>query len=508
MTHPGLPLPWVLGVWGFMLAVIICAWLRPLQDSSEVTRFNLVQVPLLKPIIEKLTSQPGFLLTLRVVMVVLFSLIVVSGLFGSPLPERNAATVLTWNLWWTGLIISVFFLGSAWCAVCPWDTLSTWLVRRRLWKRAEPNNSLNLRIPKSIRNVWPALILFIGLTWLELGVGITMDPYTTALVALFMVVLAVTTLSVFERRGFCRYLCPVGRTVGFYSQLAPVELRPISTSICADCTTRECYYGDPQTEPCPTQLLMGTLKQNTYCTSCGNCARSCPHENIAWRLRSPSIEAIQDARPHWDESCFMLILLGLTLFHGLTMLSIWQEWTISLAQLLGDSGQLLLTFTIGMGVSLLIPIGGYGLCVGITYCFSDRSLPFKRMFSTLAFVSLPLAFAYHLAHNLTHLVREGDDLMAVMLNPLGLNTVPLSMAEKHMRHMDIMISQGMLFTLQALLLVFGFWIAIKVILHRGRSVMSKSGECKNWQLGPMFLFAISITAFDLWLLMQPMTMRM
>jgi polyferredoxin len=104
-----------------------------------------------------LTSSPWPLLALKLVTVILFLLIIVAGLYGTPIPERNIATAVTWNLWWAGLIVAIFFLGSAWCGVCPWDTLATWLVRRRLWRRAHPNNSLNLRVPKAVRNVWPAL---------------------------------------------------------------------------------------------------------------------------------------------------------------------------------------------------------------------------------------------------------------------------------------------------------------------------------------------------------------
>jgi len=60
-------------------------------------------------------------------------------------------------------------------------------VRRKLWRRAEPNNSLNLKVPRLLASVWPALFMFIALTWLELGVGITTNPYATAGVSLLMV---------------------------------------------------------------------------------------------------------------------------------------------------------------------------------------------------------------------------------------------------------------------------------------------------------------------------------
>jgi len=79
------------------------------------------------------------------------------------------------------------------------------------------------------------------------------------------------------------------------------------------------------------------LKQNSYCTSCGNCVQNCPEDNIAWRLRNPVIEAQEAARPRWDEAWFMLGLLALTAFHGLTMLPFWEKWILSFARIIGDS---------------------------------------------------------------------------------------------------------------------------------------------------------------------------
>ena len=508
MTHPGLPQIWAFAVWLFMIAISMWALLTPTSIRFTLHRYNVVRIPIIGLVIHSLIKQTWLLTTLKMFLVALFILIIVAGLFGTPIAERNLATVLTWNIWWTGLIISVFFLGSAWCAICPWDALSTWLLKRRLGTGATSNNRANLRVPKQLRNVWPALILLVGLTWLELGVGITVDPYATALLALFMVVLAIVTLAVFERRAFCRYLCPVGRTIGFYSQLAPTELRPIDPNVCSNCTSLACYHGDEHTEPCPTHLVMGSLRQNTYCISCGNCTQSCPHHNIAWRLRSPSAEAIQDARPHWDEAWFMLALLALTIFHGLTMLPFWQDLISALARVIGDSNQLLWSFSIVMMVSIAVPIVFYTVSIVVTHFSTSQTLSFKRMFSTLAFVSLPLAFAYHLAHNLTHLLREGDGLFAVFAKPLGVGTLPLSMAEKHARHLDLLIPEDVMFAMQAMLLAFGFWVAVKVIIHRGSKLLSTNNTTTIWQLAPVFLFAMLITGFNLWLLMQPMTMRM
>ncbi|VAW74988.1 Nitrogen assimilation regulatory protein [hydrothermal vent metagenome] len=507
MTHPGLPAIWGMIVIGSMVIMTLWAVIAPLPGSAGATAYSLTRVPLLRSLVQHLVSSPKILPSLKIIFVALFLLVIYAGLFGNPIPERNIATVLTWNIWWAGLIFSVFFLGTAWCAVCPWDTLAQWLVRRRLWKRAEPNNSLNLRVPRALRTIWPALLMFIALTWLELGLGITTDPYATAIVSLLMVVLATSSLAIFERKAFCRYFCPVGRTVGFYSQLAPVELRPINTQTCADCKSLDCYYGDKHTEPCPTWLVMGRLKQNSYCTSCGNCVRSCTHNNIAWRLRAPSIEAVQDARPRHDEAWFMIGLLALTGFHGLSMMSFWEAWMSDLARMLNDSGQLLVSFTVGMFGSMAAVVLVYALFVLFTRQLVGGT-SFRRLFMTLAFVALPLAFAYHMAHNLNHLVREGVGVGAVFENPLGTGMAPLSTLEKHARHLDMLISQETLFAIQAGLMVFGFWIAVQIVRHRGHALLTAAGHVGRWRLAPMLGFVMLMTGFHLWLLSQPMTMRM
>lgn len=508
MTHPGLPDYWGLIIVAFITLGALWALLNPSPARVRTSVLNLANLPIIGTGIRNLVASRWVLLSLKFLMVGFFLLIIYAGLFGTPIPERNIATILTWNLWWSGLVFSIIFLGSAWCAVCPWDTIAQWLVRRRLWKRSEPNNSLNLKVPRWLANVWPALLMFIALTWLELGVGITINPYATAAVSLLMVVLATASLALFQRKAFCRYFCPVGRTIGFYSQLAPIELRPIETDICASCKTLDCYNGNEEIEPCPTWLVMGRLKQNSYCTSCGNCTQSCPHENIAWRFRQPSVEALHSARPHWDESWFMIGLLALTGFHGLTMMPFWEGWISQLALLIGDSGRLLWSFTIGLIVCLAVVSIIYSAMVEVTRKITGTELGFKRLFSTFAFIALPLAFAYHMAHNLNHLIRESVGIGAVFSNPLGIDTEPLSIMEKHERHMSMWMSQDILFAIQAGLMIFGFWIALQVIRHRGLNVVTNDSRFAGFKLLPLLCFVIGITGFHLWILMQPMIMRM
>lgn len=507
MMHPGLPVAWVEAV--LLALLLLAAWVlsKPGYTSHQQRTMSLVQLPGLGRLVQGVVSQPWLQLVLRLVLVGFFITIIVAGLFGTPVPERNAATVLTWTVWWTGLIIAVYFTGSAWCAICPWDALATWLVRRRWWQRGDVNSSMNIRVPRMLRSIWPALWMFIGLTWLELGVGITTNPYATALLAMLMLVLTTASLVIFERKAFCRYFCAIGRTIGMYAELAPVAVRPVDYDTCAKCKTLECFHGTDEIEPCPTHLVMGRIKQNTYCTSCGACSQSCPYQNVAWRLRSTGAEAIRDVRPHWDEAWFMLGLLSLTSFHGITMMPFWEQWVRSLAVIINDSGQLLASFSIGMFASMLVPVILYTGLIQIVYQFGRTGIEFKRLFSSLAIPMLPLAFTYHIAHNLNHLLRESRDLSDVVMNPLGQDTLPLSMAETHFRHLNPLLPENVIFTLQAGLMLVGFWLAVRIMRSR-ISRLSVNSSTRRLISVPVLLFLTVITVFNLWLLMQPMIMRM
>jgi hypothetical protein len=507
MTHPGLPLGWALSTCaGLVLIAVLAVAATPPRDRPA--RFiNLATLPGLGAVVRFLTGASWPLTMLKTLFAAAFLAVIVSGLFGAAIAERNLATVLTWNLWWTLVIISVFFLGSAWCAVCPWDTVASWLVKRRpWWRRAKTGR--NLQVPRPLRRIWPALFLFLGLTWLELGWGVARSPIMTALLALFMVVLAASCLAVFERKAFCRYACPVGRTIGCYSQLAPVELRPVDTDVCARCTTLDCYHGTDQVEPCPTYLTMGRFAQNTYCTSCGACVLSCPHANVAWRLRSVAAEARAGARPHWDEAWFILTLLAITSFHGLTMRPYWGDWMQTLGRAIGDSRHLIASFSLSMVASIVIPILVYVLVVAVTRRLSSSTLSFRRWFSSLSFSVLPVAFSYHLAHNLSHVARESGGLGEVLTNPLGVDTVPLKMMELHARQANLLFPEQLMYALQAGIMVLGFWLAVEVLRHRGREFLVEGGSLAGWRLVPMLIFLGGASAGNLLLLVQEMAMRL
>jgi len=150
MVHPGLPAAWVAFVFSamFLIGVRYAFFYR--KNSSDSTPFKF---PFLTKLTKPFITKPWLLVAIRLFASAVFLTVIYAGLFGTAIPEKNIATVLTWTIWWSGVIISIFFVGSAWCAICPWDAIATWLVRQRLWKKARATSSLNIRVPsKSICN--------------------------------------------------------------------------------------------------------------------------------------------------------------------------------------------------------------------------------------------------------------------------------------------------------------------------------------------------------------------
>lgn len=521
MVHPGLPSGWVVFIFFSMIVIALRYTLFFSAANTGLKNKKRFQYPLYNRLIKLAVTRPGILITLRLFAAAVFLTVIYAGLFGTPIPEKNIATVLTWTLWWSGVVISIFFVGSGWCAICPWDAIATWLVRQKLWKRGNETSSLNLRVPKALRSVWPALLMFVGLTWLELGVGVTVSPYATALMALLMVVLATISLAIYERKAFCRYFCAVGRTIGAYSALAPIALRPLNEKTCADCKTLECYHGSHNAsgdkglsdiEPCPTHLVMGSLTQNTYCISCGACSMSCPHENVSWQIRGVGDEISLASRStslrgRVDEAWFILGLVALTIFHGITMMPYWEGAIQKLAYIIGDSGQLLISFSSGMLLSMFVPIAFFVITIKLTQRLMKSNEEYNRIFSAFALSLLPLAFTYHIAHNLTHLVRESQGFWSVAFNPLGTDALPLSMSELHMRHMNPLIADNIIFAVQGLLVVFGFWLALRIARERFHQI-AETSTINIFAFMPLLIFISVISFADLWLLMQPMIMRM
>jgi hypothetical protein len=140
-----------------------------------------------------------------------FGLIVVTGLFGPAEPTRSFAIVVVWGLWWAGYVMSVYLLGNSWPVVNPWRRLAAWLPD-------VGESSYPARLGS-----WPATVGLLGLVWLEVISPVADHP---RLLSGLVVVYTVVTLggaAVFGVETWFSNVDPIAGVFHWYGRIAPVQ---------------------------------------------------------------------------------------------------------------------------------------------------------------------------------------------------------------------------------------------------------------------------------------------
>ncbi|MBI4594491.1 MAG: hypothetical protein HY728_09775 [Candidatus Rokubacteria bacterium] len=454
------------------------------------------------PSLGRLLRWPPLLFLVRLPLVILFTGVVLAGLLGTQSPGRNLATVTVWTVWWAALPFLALGFGKLWCAVCPWQAVADWALRLRLWRATDRPVTFGLAPPRWLRSLWPALVLFLALTWLELGFGVTQSPRGTAYLALAMLFLSLWGGLIFARSAFCRHGCLVGAITGIYATFAPVELRGRDRAICRGCVGRDCYHGNSRGNPCPTSQYLGGMERSSQCLLCLECVKSCPEDNVAVSLRPVASELLALPRARRDEAWLALMLVGLTTFHGLVMTPWWGRMAGAVEDWAGLEPTA--AFTILMAVAVALPIAAYAGVIALARRWAGAGAAVARAapFVQFAYALLPVAFFYHLAHNAGHLFLEGGALLPALSDPLGWGWNLFGTAD---------VLPGPLFTGPALLvvqvgcLVVGQVYAALTSARVARRLYSTGRPARA--LAPVLAFSVILSAVNLWLLSQPMEMR-
>jgi len=469
-------------------------------DAPSKDRVNLMRIGVIRRF---LLSRPARFVA-QFSMAVAFILVIVAGLFGHQNPALNIAPLLTWTIWWCGLVVLIMFAGKAWCWMCPWDAIATWVEKFRLWKKADEGMGLDLKWPRVLRNIWLATALFVGLTWIEIGFGVTTRPAATAWLAIAMLGMTLACAFLFERKSFCRYGCLVGRVSGLYAMFAGVEVRHIDDDVCQTCKGKPCVTGSPSAYGCPTFEYPGRMQTNTYCIQCTECLQACPHDNMAVNVRPWGADLAVEAKPRSDEAYLALLMLAISGFHGLTMTPVWGEITKALP------GPAMFSFSLGMTLLMLAPIAVYAILIAASYRIATATSPalaervsYRDYFIRYAYCVLPIALFYHLAHNLEHLLMEGPKIVSLISDPAGRGWNLLGTAGWHV---PPLVSLDVLWILQVVLVGIGHVYSLWAARNISRRTFGDASAAARSQW-PLLVGMIVFSIFSLWLLKQPMEMR-
>lgn len=358
----------------------------------------------------------GFILTA-------FALVVAILFLGPQNRAENFALNLFWAWWWPLILLGFPFLGRIWCSICPFmiygevtQKLSLWLFPREL-----------KRWPRQSAEKWGGWFLFglftLILLWEELW-NLENTAYLSACLLLLITAGAMIFSAIFERRFWCRYLCPIGGMNGLFAKVSMTELRAQQGTCSAECTTYQCYKGGPQkgegqqTDGCPLYSHPAQLQDNRDCVLCMTCLKACPHRSVEFNLRPPGIELWTTHVPRSYEVALLFLLLGAVFLHHLL------EWQGDLTSF----GKHFVFSVLALGFPVVIPVLAYG----ITRLLAKLRSGFKlRSFTELAYGYLPLVLAGNLAHYLYLGLNEGGRILPVGFATFGFSGEGLPILVAH-----------------------------------------------------------------------------
>ncbi len=354
-----------------------------------------------------------------------FALVVLIGFIGPQNRQENFTLNLFWAWWWPLILVGFPFVGRLWCAVCPFmiygevtQKLSLWLWPRKLkpWPREFAEN-------------WGGWFLF-GLfvlifLWEELW-DLENTAYLSACLLLLITAGAMICSAIFERRFWCRYLCPIGGMNGLFAKLSMTELRAQQGTCSAECTTYQCYKGGPQkgegleTMGCPLYSHPAQLHDNRDCVLCMTCLKACPHRSVEVNLRPPGIELWTTHIPRTYEVALLLLLLGGVFLHRLPELQSEFGLSLDLTNFGTHAGLSLAALSIPAAIPL-IAYGGIQLLYRLIQNLKSQiQNPKPRPFVDLAYGYLPLVLAGNLAHYLRLGLEESGRILPVTMATFGL----------------------------------------------------------------------------------------
>ena len=443
-----------------------------------MNRIELTRSPFIKNALKSRYPQ----LAVFIVMLVGYIFAILAGLIGTPVGSHNFSIVFVWIAWWAILIlVAVPFFGRGWCAVCPIPLPGEWLQRGAVLSPPDKRPKwLNLRVPKMFRNIGLQNISFLLLALFS-SVLLT-TPNITGIVLAAMLFAAIGLSTVFERRAFCRYLCPVGGFIGLYSQTAPIELRIKDKQVCVTCEGKPCYNGSSAGYGCPWDVFPGGLTKNTYCGLCMECIRACPRDNIAVNLRPFSADLAKPST-RMDEAFKAFIMLGSAIIYAGVLLGPWGAFKDT-AYNVGSSAWFVYAVAFLAFIFVILP-GLFTLGILNT----KSVLPLKQRFASLSTALIPLGLMFWVAFSLSFILTNASYILAALSDPLGLGWNLFGTANTVWQPM----LTSVLAPAQTLALVGG-------LIWSARTAQKAGGEVKVSSL-PVIVYCFIATSLMLWLLL-------
>jgi hypothetical protein len=279
-----------------------------------------------------------------------FLVVLVAALGGVDEPTDNLAPVFVYVWSWVGLAFACALFGNLWATLSPFDTAARLLAVGETPRRPYPKSW----------GKWPAALLLLAFTWLELVAPFGATPRALGVAIAAYTVVTLAGMAVFGREEWNRRGEAFAVLYDFLGRLAPL--------------TRD-----------------------------GN----------GRVVRRPVLGGLPSIRPEPGLVAFVAVLLGSTTFDGTSRTSAWTSLVGGLGIVPGT-----LAATAGLIVVIATVAGAFALAmVSASLVSGERWHPLAVRF---VHSLVPIAFAYIVAHYFSLLVLEGQLGIRLISDPFGL----------------------------------------------------------------------------------------
>jgi transcriptional regulator with AAA-type ATPase domain len=363
-------------------------------------------------------------------MMVVFVPAIAWGFIGPQSRDSSLTLNLFWAWWWPGYLFLFAFVGRLWCSVCPFMITGEWIRRGSLWLFPRQQLTWNTQW----LNRWGAWILFGGFVAIYLWEKLWDLPhhaYLSTWLLLTITAGAVIFSLIYDRRLWCRHLCPIGGMNGMFAKLSMVELRSTQQVCGSQCSTFGCYKGSgvtsvtfvdalpnegQATAGCPLYSHPAQLQDNRDCMLCMTCLKACPNRSAQLNLRFPASDLLDNHQGFWAEVALLLLLLGGVFMHHADTILSW----LGFDAIPVDADHLLTGIPIAIAL-LSIPAG----LTYLTHVIARLFDPEQPDYRTIVYAYLPLTLAANLAHYIPAAIMEAGQILPVLARTVGVSDAGL-----------------------------------------------------------------------------------
>lgn len=450
-----LPVPVWLYMYGtvaaLLLSVIVCA-LVVTADESRKPRVSL-----------KVATIRSAVRFLEWGSVVLLFFSISTGLIGI----RNAYFNFNMTFFWIVCFLGLFYLsaifGNFFRLINPWENLI-----RLIQNRYPASFQGQSPYPESW-GVYPALVLYVVLIWIELF-GAT-NPWTLSWILLAYTLVNLLAAWWWGREAWFTHGEVFNVLFGFAARISAWAYHRLN-------------------EP------------------------ACKHIQV---YRSGWCNALmQQPVVHFSALLFVLFLLSSTAFDGLKETVIWKEvfwgniypW---LAPKLGDNTIALYPFfkklevafdSLVMALSMFVYLSLYWICIVSIRWITRSELSTQQLALRFTLSLVPIAFVYNVAHYYTLLFTQAVHLPRLMIDPLGWGWNPLDI--KSFLPKPIFLDGGWIWHSQVGAIVLGHIVSVYLAHVEATKIFKTRSQALLSQL-PMLVLMIFLTSMGLWIMAQPMS---